>query len=89
MSWIPDETLGGDEFTLYDPVTSEPIQTDTPMTADDWYRESLMPPDYLRDKYDWAAKYQHEPNIEILQQLEQEGYGIDWEDWRDRYDENG
>jgi len=84
--WTPEEPLQGDEFILYDPLTFDPIQTDTVMTADDWYRESLMPADYLRSRYDWADEYQYEPNIEILRQLELEGYEIDWEDWRERYE---
>jgi hypothetical protein len=85
-TWIPDETLRGDEFTIYDPLTFDPIQTDTLMTADDWYREALMPADYLRSRYDWADENQYQPNIEILRQLELEGYDIDWEDWRERYE---
>ena len=85
-AWVPEETLRGDEFTIYDPLTFDPIQTDTLMTADDWYREALMPADYLRSRYDWADENQYAPNIEILRQLELEGYEIDWEDWRERYE---
>lgn len=78
--------LRGDEFTVYDPLTFDPIQTDYVMTQDDWYREALMPADYLRDRYGWADKDMPRPNIEILLQLEADGYFIDWDQWREQYE---
>ena len=69
----------GDEVTMYDPETYDPIPVDRYMTADDWYREALMPADYLRARYGIN-------NIEILQQLDAEGYFVDWDQWREDYE---
>lgn len=78
--------LQGDEWTMYDPDTFDPIQTDYLMTQDDWYREALQPADYLRSQYGWSDPNLSRPNIEILKQLEADGYFIDWDQWRETYD---
>lgn len=82
----PEWTGYGEEFTIYDPATYDPLPTDRLMTAEDWYREALMPADYLRARYDWADKTIERPNIEILRQLDAEEYFVDWEAWRAEYD---
>lgn len=83
---VTDWSGYGAEFTIYDPDTYDPIPTDRLMTAEDWYRESLMPANYLRDRYEWSDKGLERPNIEILRQLEADDYFIDWEVWRAEYE---
>lgn len=93
--------LSGDEFTVYDPDRFFPViaghwegETFIPdpfdqrplMTRDDWYREALQPADYLRARYGWSDPNISRPNIEILRQLELDGYWIDWDQWRESYD---
>lgn len=70
-----------DEVTIYDPETYDPVPVDRYMTADDWYREALMPADYLRGRYGPNIN-----NIEILNQLDAEGYYVDWDQWREDYE---
>lgn len=70
----------GNEVELEDDY-QERIETDQPMTTQDWLNEALLPADVLVDKYGID-------NLDIMRALEKQGLISyeDWEDWRDMYE---
>jgi hypothetical protein len=82
----PQDWAGyGEEIQLVDALEEEyeaypPPWPDWEGTFEDWYRLTLeLPGSYLREVYGYN-------NIDILQALEDAGYEIDWDDWKQNYE---
>jgi hypothetical protein len=70
----------GNEVQLEDDY-GDWVETDRPMTVQDWLQEALRPKEYLLDKYGID-------NIDILRQLQEDDLigPEDWDQWRTVYD---